>query len=100
MQIRGHRGVHGAHESQRSPSTSTAAASTLAAVSQQVGLALGVSFGGMMLHLARGAGGALTPDRFVMPFAAIGLVTLLALPVYLALDKDAGAAISGQPKKA
>lgn len=82
------------------PETSTAAASTLAAVSQQVGLALGVSFGGMMLHLARGAGGALTPDRFVMPFAAIGLVTLLALPVYLALDKDAGAAISGQPKKA
>ncbi len=82
------------------PETSTAAASTLAAVSQQVGLALGVSFGGMMLHLARGAGGALTPDRFVMPFMAIGLVTLLALPVYLALDKDAGAAISGRPTKA
>jgi hypothetical protein len=74
---------------------STAAASTLAAVSQQVGLALGVSFGGVMLHLARGADGALTPDRFVLPFVAIGLVTLLALPVYLALDKDAGSAISG-----
>ncbi|MGH1558160.1 hypothetical protein ACRAWD_10850 [Caulobacter segnis] len=54
----------------------------------------------MMLHLARGAGGALTPDRFTLPFVAIGLVTLLALPVYLALDKDAGAAISGRNRTA
>lgn len=82
------------------PDSKTAAASTLAAVMQQVGLALGVSFGGVMLHVARGAGGALTPDRFVLPFVAIGLVTLLALPVYLALDKDAGAAISGRAKSA
>ncbi|WP_297509578.1 MFS transporter [uncultured Caulobacter sp.] len=80
------------------PEASTAAASTLAAVMQQVGLALGVSFGGVMLHVARGAGGVLTPDRFVLPFAAIGVVTLLALPVYLALDKDAGAAISGRAR--
>jgi len=82
------------------PETSTAAASTLSAVTQQVGLALGVSFGGMMLHLARGADGALTPDRFTFPFVAIGLVTLLALPVYLSLDKDAGAAISGRNRPA
>lgn len=82
------------------PDSKTAAASTLAAVMQQIGLALGVSFGGVMLHVARGAGGALTPDRFVLPFVAIGLVTLLALPVYLALDKDAGAAISGRAKSA
>ncbi|WP_289781912.1 MFS transporter [Caulobacter sp. RL271] len=80
------------------PETSTAAASTLSAVTQQIGLALGVSFGGVMLHVARGADGALTPDRFTLPFVAIGLVTLLALPVYLALDKDAGAAISGRKR--
>ncbi|MFT4253455.1 MAG: MFS transporter [Caulobacter sp.] len=77
------------------PQERVAAASTLAAVSQQVGLALGVSFGGLMLHLTRGAG-HLTPGSFVWPFAAIGLVTLLALPVYLRLDKDAGANISGR----
>jgi MFS family permease len=82
------------------PETSTAAASTLSAVTQQVDLALGVSFGGVMLHLARGADGALTPDRFTLPFVAIGLVTLLDLPVYLALDKDAGAAISGRSRTA
>ena len=78
------------------PEASVGAASTLAAVNQQVGLALGVSFGGMMLHWTRGAGGPLTPDRFTIPFLAIGLISLLALPVYLSLDKDAGAAISGR----
>ena len=79
------------------PQPRVAAASTLAAVSQQVGLALGVSFGGLMLHLTRGADGqALTPQSFVWPFVAIGVVTLLALPVYLRLDKDAGASISGR----
>jgi hypothetical protein len=61
-----------------------------------VGLALGVSFGGLMLHVARGHGAHLTPDRFTWPFVAIGLVTLLALPVYLRLDRDAGAEISGR----
>lgn len=80
------------------PESSVAAASTLAAVAQQVGLALGVSFGGAMLHLARGADGALTPDRFTLPYVAVGAVTLLALPLYLALDKDAGASISGRGK--
>lgn len=82
------------------PEGSIAAASTLAAVAQQVGLALGVSFGGLMLHLARGADGALTPDRFTLPYLAVGAVTLMALPLYLALDKDAGASISGRGAKA
>lgn len=78
------------------PQPRVAAASTLAAVTQQVGLAMGVSFGGLMLHLARGHGAHLTPDRFTLPFVAIGLVTLAALPVYLRLDRDAGAEISGR----
>jgi EmrB/QacA subfamily drug resistance transporter len=81
------------------PESSVAAASTLAAVAQQVGLALGVSFGGLMLHLARGADGALTPDRFMLPYLAVGAVTLMALPLYLALDKDAGSSISGRGAK-
>jgi EmrB/QacA subfamily drug resistance transporter len=78
------------------PQAKVAAASTLSAVAQQVGLALGVSFGGLMLHLARGHGAHLTPDRFTWPFVAIGVVTLLALPVYLRLDRDAGSEISGR----
>lgn len=78
------------------PESSIPAASTLAAVAQQVGLALGVSFGGLMLHLARDEDQVLTPDRFTLPFLAIGAVTLLALPLYLALDRDAGSSISGR----
>lgn len=71
-------------------------ASTLSTVIQQVGMSLGVSFGGLMLHLARGANGALTPDRFVMPFLVVGLTSLLAAPVYMRLKADAGAEIGGR----
>lgn len=77
------------------PDRSVAAASTMSAVTQQIGLALGISFGGLMLHLARGGDGALTPDRFTLPYLAIGAVTLLALPFYLSLDRYAGANLSG-----
>jgi EmrB/QacA subfamily drug resistance transporter len=81
------------------PQPKVAAASTLAAVAQQVGLAMGVSFGGLMLHLARGHDGHLTPRSFTWPFLAVGLVTLLALPVYLRLDRDAGAELSGRARE-
>lgn len=79
------------------PTEKVPAASTLQAVSQQIGLALGVSFGGLMLHFARGLGdhATLTPGSFTLPYIAIGAVTLLAVPVYLALDPRAGANISG-----
>jgi hypothetical protein len=53
-----------------------------------------------MLHLARGHEAHLTPERFTAPFLAIGVVTLLALPVYLRLDRDAGAEISGRARGA
>ncbi len=71
-------------------------ASTLASVTQQIGLSLGVSFGALMLTLTRGGGGALTPDRFTLPFLMIGASTLLAQPIYAALNKDAGSEISGR----
>ncbi|MDH4384751.1 MAG: MDR family MFS transporter [Caulobacter sp.] len=83
------------------PNEKVAAASTLSAVTQQIGLALGVSFGGLMLGLTRGPGAevtsetALRSDAFTLPFLAIGLITLMAVPVYLALDPKAGANLSG-----
>jgi EmrB/QacA subfamily drug resistance transporter len=82
------------------PQEKVAAASTLAAVTQQVGLALGVSFGGLMLHWARGPGGDLTPDHFVLPYLAVGATTLLAIPVYWMLHPSAGSAISGNRRRA
>ena len=77
------------------PQHQIAQASTLSVVAQQIGLAMGVSFGGLMLHLARGSGGTLTPERFTLPYLAIGGTTLLAAIVYYRLDRNAGAAISG-----
>ena len=72
-------------------------ASTLSTVVQQVGLSFGVSFGGLVLHLARGAADApLTPDRFVVPFLLVGSTSLLAAPLYLRLKADAGSEIRGR----
>lgn len=79
------------------PQSMVSRASTLSTVAQQVGLSIGISFGGLMLHLARGAGQApLTPDRFIIPFIAIGAVTMLAGPIYRRLPADAGASIRGR----
>jgi EmrB/QacA subfamily drug resistance transporter len=78
------------------PPKSVSHASTLATVAQQVGLSVGISFGGLMLHLARGTDGMLTPQNFVIPFVAVGIMTMLAGPVYRTLDPDAGAAIGGR----
>jgi EmrB/QacA subfamily drug resistance transporter len=70
-------------------------ASTLSTVMQQLAMSMGVSAGGLALHLARGHG-ALTPDRFVAPFLAMGLLSLLATASYLFLPRDVGAAIGGR----
>ncbi len=70
-------------------------ASTLATVIQQVSMSLGVSIGGLSLHLAQGSG-VLTPERFTFPFLVIGGLSLLAVPIYLRLPKDAGASIGGK----
>ena len=71
-------------------------ASTLSTVVQQVAMSLGVSVGGLALHLARGGSGALTPDHFTMPFLLIGFISLMAVPIYLRLPRDVGADIGGR----
>ena len=71
-------------------------ASTLSTVMQQVGMSLGVSVGGLALHLARGGSGALTPDHFTLPFLLIGFISLMAVPIYMRLPRDVGASIGGR----
>ena len=78
------------------PPPRVSSASTLSTVMQQIGLSLGVSFGGAILSLTKGDGLALTPSQFVIPYLAVGLTTLLALPVYLRLPASAGASLRGQ----
>jgi EmrB/QacA subfamily drug resistance transporter len=77
------------------PKERVSAASTLATVTQQVGLSLGISFGATVLHLVRGPANDLTPDRFTIPYLAIGAVTLLALPVFTHLSENAGQSLQG-----
>jgi EmrB/QacA subfamily drug resistance transporter len=79
------------------PKDGISQASTLSTVIQQVGMSLGVSFGGLMLHLARGKG-ELTPQSFVMPFIMVGVAALLAVPFYWRLDANAGSEIGGKRK--
>jgi len=79
------------------PTKTVSNASTLSVVTQQMALGLGISFGGLMLHLARGAGEApLTPERFVLPFIAVGVISSLAGPLFRRLSPTAGAQIGGR----
>jgi EmrB/QacA subfamily drug resistance transporter len=66
-------------------------ASTLSTVIQQISLSFGVSFAGVTLYMSAGTGSHFTAEQFVFPFVALGLVTLLAVPVYAGLDAQAGA---------
>ena len=80
------------------PGPAVTPASTLSVVTQQMGVSIGISFGGLMLHLARGGDDAtpLTPERFVLPFLAVGVVSMIAGPLYRRLSPDAGASIGGR----
>ena len=77
--------------------TRVTAASTLQAVIQQLGIAAGITFGGLALHFTQsGHGGQLTPDQFTLPFCLVGVLSLLAVPAYLGLHKDVGADMAGR----
>jgi EmrB/QacA subfamily drug resistance transporter len=70
-------------------------ASTLSTVIQQISLSFGVSFAGMTLYLSAGTTEHFTPAQFILPFLALGAVTLLAVPVYTRLEPQAGAHMRG-----
>jgi EmrB/QacA subfamily drug resistance transporter len=75
---------------------SVTAASTLQAVVLQLGIALGITFGGLSLHMVQlKAGPVLTPEQFVLPFCFIGLLSALAALTYTRLDKHIGQEMSG-----
>jgi EmrB/QacA subfamily drug resistance transporter len=78
------------------PRERVARAATLLAVTQQIGMSLGITVGALALHLTTLGGGPLTADRFVFPFLLIGAISLLAVPVYARLPRDAGQSISGR----
>ncbi|WP_429362196.1 MFS transporter [Paraburkholderia sp. GAS32] len=66
-------------------------ASTLSTVIQQISMGFGISLAGLTLYLSAGESQRLTVSDFTLSFVALGIVTLLSVPVYLALDRNAGA---------
>lgn len=80
------------------PPEDVSKASTLSTVIQQISLGFGISLAGLTLYLSAGETGRLTVNDFTLSFVALGVVTLLSIPVYLALDRNAGANMQGRPE--
>lgn len=72
-------------------------ATSFSAVAQQMSLTLGVGVGAVVLHLARVQAGReeLAASDFWPAFLVVGLVSLLSVPTFLSLPRDAGAEVSG-----
>jgi EmrB/QacA subfamily drug resistance transporter len=73
-------------------------ATSLTSMMQQLSLTVGVGTGALLLHLgmtARGAAEVATSD-FTLAFVTVALLAAASALVYLPLDADAGAAVSGQ----
>jgi EmrB/QacA subfamily drug resistance transporter len=77
------------------------AASTLQAVILQLSISMGITMGSLALQLVRiGSGGqALTPKQFTLPFCFLGLLALMAVPVYARLARDTGADMTGHRRR-
>jgi EmrB/QacA subfamily drug resistance transporter len=71
-------------------------ASTLSTVIQQISLGFGISVAGLTLYLSAGEAGRLSVNDFTLSFVVLGVVTLMAVPVYLTLDRNAGANMRDQ----
>lgn len=79
------------------PRALMSAATSFSATAQQMSLSLGVVVGAMALHLARLAADrdTLTAADFWPAFLTVGVISLLSVPVFLRLSRDAGDEVSG-----
>lgn len=76
------------------------AASTMQAVILQLSISMGITVGSLALQLVRvNAGPTLTPEQFTLPFCFVGLLSLLAVPVYARLHADIGADMTGRTRR-
>ena len=73
------------------------AASTLQVVILQLSISMGITVGSLALQLVRlGSGGRLTASEFTWPFCFVGVLSLLAVPVYARLPRETGADMAGR----
>ena len=73
-------------------------ASSLASMSQQLSLSIGIGLAALSLAIIGDAHGhhALSTPDISLTFVIIGAASLLALPFFLSLSRDAGAEVSGR----
>ncbi len=80
--------------------TSVTAASTLSAVVLQLSISLGITVGSLALQLARvGSGGHISAAQFTLPFCVVGAMSMLAVPIYVGLNRDVGSDITGHRRR-
>ena len=77
------------------------AASTLQAVILQLSISMGITVGSLALQLVRisSGGQAITPSQFTLPFCFLGVLSLMAVPVYARLARDTGADMTGHRRR-
>jgi EmrB/QacA subfamily drug resistance transporter len=80
-----------------------ASSSTLSSMLQQVSMGLGVAVGAILINVSQSLRGAdrLALADFRLAFVVIGLIAVAASALFLRLDADAGAEVSGhRPRRA
>ena len=83
------------------PDTAVSQASSLTSVVQQMAQALGITVGGLMLHISQITTAShgvqpLGPVNFILPFGSVGLAAALAALTYWPLPANAGANLQGR----
>lgn len=81
------------------PSNMLSRATSLTAMAQQLSQSMGVAAGAMFLYLMLAIHGETSPGPadFSFAFAAVALLSVLAVPFFLRMSPEAGAEISGHP---
>jgi EmrB/QacA subfamily drug resistance transporter len=74
-------------------------ATPFASMAQQLAMSLGVGTGALLLHftLAFQHTATLGPDDFTPAFIGVGLISLLAVPLFMQLSPQAGESMIGRP---
>ncbi len=75
---------------------------SIASVSQQISMSIGVAVGATVLHLATEYSGATAPGpgAFMPTFLIVGLIPILAIAIFAQLSPNAGAEMSGHRRTA
>jgi len=73
-------------------------ATSFASMGQQLAMSLGIGTGAFFLHftLAFQHSTTLAPDDFTPAFVGVGLISLLAAPIFMKLSPEAGASVIGR----